>query len=84
MEPVIFPRPITTVARTERVTRAKASDRQGRERTFHQHLHPPGAETEAPEEPEEASAAAPGTEPPAEPRPDAAGAPAPKLINIRV
>lgn len=84
MEPVVFPRLITNVARTERVTRAKASDRRGRERPFHEHLRQPGAEPETPEAPGEGPDAAAGADPSTEPPPDAGGAPAPKLINIRV
>jgi hypothetical protein len=84
MEPVVFPRPITTVNRTERVARAKASDQRGQERAFHRHLRQPGTEPEPPEEPGTEPDATDGAGPPAETRPEAAAAPAPKLINIRV
>ncbi|RPJ77195.1 MAG: hypothetical protein EHM15_00710 [Desulfobacteraceae bacterium] len=85
MEPVVFPRPIMNVNRTERVTRAKkASDQRGQERAFHRHLRPPGTEAEPPEEPGTAPEETAGADSPADPRPEAAPAPAPKLINIRV
>jgi hypothetical protein len=83
MEPVNFPRSITTVNRTDRVKRVTPREDRGQDGAFHRHLRRRAPESQPPEDPEAEAAPAAAAETPAV-SPAAPEENAPKQINIRV